>query len=456
MDNKDINEEQNDFEEENQEEILEDQKHTYINIQYIYNDGVMTGNDAIIENINIKNKERVNRKESKESIISDNKALISWITQNYANYSMILMIACTVFNEMPRDWIVKAADELFEIIHLDNEKQKDILAFSDMIEPMGLEICKGSLNMYGEWVEVDIIRLTDSEKRTEILSAFWNQCINLREKIIIWLNGFNGKKPYRMSKEAIDAVEIFASEDYCFFLNNIIFIIMCTKTMYADMLVARTLIKMKKKYENNVGEIIKQWAQKKDVHYLLTSMLVCIDAPLLNRDTLESAIKNYIHFGLNNIKNTNNQFISHAYDFYIVGQRITIFYKLLIHHMYLYLQDNRDIYIRSRQSLFFLLLFRADIEFTRYEKNKVPVFIQLCYIDDPIRVELCKIWETVWNCQALKEELYVWLAKYEDRTAAAGMSSQLEKFVEHAFGNICSNDIQKSICVKVRSKRKND
>lgn len=451
MDNKEIDKEQNDTNiEENQEEILEEQRNVYIYYQNIYNNGVMTGNDSIIENINIKSKEGLNRKNNKQSVTTNDKTLINWITQNYANYSMALMIACIVFNEMPRDWIVKAADDLFEKIHIDNEKEKGIYAFSDMIEPFGLEVCKGSLNMYGGLIEVDIIRLIDKEKRAKILSILWNQCLNLREKIIIWLNEFNGKRPYRMSKEAIVAVEIFSSEDYCFFVKRIIPIIMNNRTMYANMLMARTLTKMQKKYESNVVEMIKQWGQKRDVDYLLTTMLFCIDKPVFHKDTLECAIENYFKFGLDDYKNVKNQYYKHAFDLYAVGQRVAVFYKLLIHHLYERLLGKRGGILKSNVGIFFMLLFKADIEFTRYDNKKTPIFFQLSYINDEVRIELCKIWEIIWSYQRLKEEMYRYLARYENKVVEAGIESQLEKFIYYVFGNICSSDIQESICTKVR------
>lgn len=448
---------------ENIEEIIndaakDDKKNTYILYRTINNYGVMAGDESKFESIHIKDSGTKKKRKKAAFKLDDKEELSEWLTNNYEAYSMALIIAAAVFDSMPYSWVVQAADLLYEVFGGKEEKEKKTYGLSDTLCQFGVEICRGEMNTYTGKTPVEVVHLVETGYQERILRYFWRECPLLQERIINWLESYSMRKPFSMSKRAVAVIGTIVCWDYYFFLTNIVKRIHKDKSIYTDLLVAQIVIAVNKEetYKENIQNLLYIWSNEHRVHYLLTGLYACVELEDKD-DILENFIGRYINKVMKEIRyNESKEYLSNIFDFFAAGMRSFTFYRILIEKMYELVYE--DDFHRKKRDLcsLFLKLFHVDIYLAQFEKGEDAIFIKLCMANRALSVQLCYLWQIVWQCRDFRNSFYSMMALYDREVRKSKGCYSVEEFVEKALGEVCSEDTLMDICSKIHRRSKNE
>lgn len=440
-------------------EQQEDKKNTYILYRTINNYGVMAGDEARFENIRIRDPEGKKDARKSENVLEDERERHNWLEENYESYPMALMISVAVFDSKPYIWVVKAADRLFQSFGHKKEEEEQTYGMTDLLRCFGAEICQGEMNTYTGITPVQVVHLMKTEYREEILRFVWKECPRLHDKIIFWLESYSMQKPILMSRAAMEVTGMLVSWDYYFFLNNMVIKIQDEKSIDTDMLIAQIVIALNRNevYQKNVYNLLQVWSKDHRIHYLLTGLFVCVGLEDKN-DILEIIIERYIQNMMREIHNKKpGEYLLFGYDFFAVGMRAFTFYRILVEKMYAMLQERVTPRERKDICRLFLTLFSTDISLAQIEDKEEAIFIKLCMVQHDVRAKICFLWQAVWQCRDYRELFYTFLARYDRKINQAGTGCySMERFIDKAFGAVCTKEMCSDIISKIHRRSGNE
>lgn len=446
------------FDDESFEYDEEESDKKYIYVQYrIYNNhGVITGDNANFENINLKDLAAFKRKKKKDSILKDKNTMQQWFSDNYESYDMALIIATAAFNTFPDTWVVQASERLYELFE-NHEEANRSYALEEILSQCEAEICKGEMNTYTGKVDINIICLAKAEYQVQILKYIWQQYPQLKDKLMMWLQDYNAQAPISMSKRALEIMSKLACWDYYYFLNKMTPQIANDKSILTDMMIGQILIilNQEENYRQNVYNLLHSWCKERRIHYLLTTLFVCSQLQDKN-DILNDAITRYFQGTLEEMYSGNVlKYQINLYDFLGVGIRAYTFYRILIEQFY----DRifADTPVREKRNVYglFLRLFAIDISQSSPDKGDDVILIKLCMANHVANDQICYIWQMVWQCNYYKKILYSLMVRYDVKVYNTNSPYTIESFINKTLKNIYTKEMRKDICNKIHRRAGN-
>lgn len=434
----------------------DNKKDIVINYRIIHNHGIMAGDDASIENVKFNNAEKVDKKQKKKIILSDEKKFNEWLSENYETYSMALLIAAAVFDALPYEWIVQAAETLFQTFKPKKDLEEKIYGLTETLGWFGAVICKGELNTYTGTTQVEVVRLSKNEYQELILKYIWRECPKLHDNIMHWLEDYIFQRPLSMSKRAGDVIGQLVCWDYYYFLNNMTDRIQHENSMFTDMIIAQNVVALSKKdfYKKNVYHLLNAWSKKKNVHYLLSGLWVCAELTDKN-DIMENNISCYIYRAMQEIHKQNlGEYMQNIDEFFMTGVRAFSFYRILVEKIYEQVNGASSKKAKDVCTLF-LSLFAVDIKLAQIEDGEDALFIKLCMTKQAVSYQLCHIWQTVWRFRQYRQIFYTMMAMYVEKLGK-NTGNRLEKFINRAFEDICTEEVRNDICSKIHRRVHNE
>lgn len=439
-------------------EQQEEKKNIFIQYRIINNHGVISGDDTKIDNVQINDLKAEKEKRGQKNILADERQLNNWLEENYESYPMALIIASAVFDCLPKEWVVQAADSLYLLFKRSDEENNKRYGITDILYQFGARICQGKMNTYTGKIEVQVIQLAQKEYRREILKYFWRECPKLHNKIIVWLKDYSVGKRISMSRRANEIIGMLAEWDYYYFLYEMVSMIEHDKKVSTDMMFAQIMVSLNKNdtYHKNVHNLMVEWNKRNSVHYLLTNLFVCAELSD-KKDILENAIERYISNILKEMDVHNgNVYIDSIYDFFASGMRAFTFYRILIEKIYNRIYNKASVKEKRNICELFLRLFAVDISLTQFDKGEEAIFIKLCFTDREVSYQICCLWQLIWECRACRQMFYTLMAKYDNSVCLSDSEYKLESFVRKVFGNHCTSEMQRDICNKIHRRAKNE
>ncbi len=437
----------------------DDRKNIYIQYRIVNNHGIMASDNAQIEKIYAGGQEEVREKEkaTKRNIFSDESKRNKWLMENYEAYPMALMIAVAVFDTMPYMWVMRAAEDLYETFENKSDKEEKRYGITETLSQFGAVICKGELNTYTGITPIDIVKLEQKILQETILKYIWIECPQLQDVIMSWLEKRYMGKTISMSKRAGEIMGQLACWDYHYFLNHMVNQIRRKNSITTDMMIAQVVRVLDKRndFQENIYKLLDNWSKERNIHYLLTGLLVCVGQKNKN-DILETIISCYIDRTMEELRGEKyGEYLQCGSDFFAAGMRAFTFYRILIEKIYELASGNSSPRNIRDVSRLFWILFCIDTQFARYEEGEDAVFIRIAMQDDPTGARLRYLWQMVWRDRLNRENFYNLLAEY-DKEASQMPNYSLEKFIQKAFWGICDEEGQIDICSKIRRRSGNE
>lgn len=428
-----------------------------IYIQNLYDiSGIYAGDHATFENIELNSTKK--KKSNHENILETEKKFCSWLKDNYQLYSMALMIASAVFEQLPYEWIVQAAEELYLSFEEPKGEAGKRYAITELLDEFCAEICPAAMNTYTGKVSIEVISFENEEYPKKILEYVWRECPQLHEKIVLWLKSYSMDRHRKMSAKACQAFSWLAYKDYYYFQSQMIGMVERDKSIGTDMLVAKTMLFLNeyREYQTNVQNLMNCWNEDYNIHYLLINLLICAEQ---NEKTqiLQYAIHRYVYEAIKAIEQKqNNQWLKNIYNFYASGMRAYTFYRILIEKMYELMCRSTSQSQKTDICDLFLRMFAVDIDLLKYEKGKDAILIKLCLSKNQVNEKICYLWQMVWRYRSFRQAFYKLLAAYIKKQQCDNSTEHLKKFIEKALGTICTEEIQRDICLKIQRRIENE
>lgn len=386
-----------------------------------------------------------------EAIAGDKRALSAWLTENYESYSMSLLTAGAVFEELPYLWIVEAADRLFASFgdrELEKEKETDR---EQKIRRFGARIIQGEMDTCMGMVSITVLEWKDKSWPERILRCLWMEFPGIRDKVTRWLEACILEERLSISKRAAAALGRFAYWDHSYFFHNMAPAMMSKDSISDDMKTARILLSWNR-YEGGPEEldkILSGWSNRKNVHYLLTVLLVC--AELEDRtETMENAAKQFIQEALKEIRDQRQgEYLNHIFDFFAAGVRHAAYYKAMIKAMYCESVPKPSTETADALSGLLLCLFAADIFLARWKDGEEAMLIKLCFANRETSEQLCFLWRLVWSCEDRREDFCRLLGTYVSLAGKQSCERKLRSFVKIAAGENSTSEVCEDIVTNI-------
>ncbi|MCH5265494.1 MAG: hypothetical protein J1F02_06315 [Lachnospiraceae bacterium] len=428
----------------------------YRDVYMTNNSGVMVKDNASVQEINFSQVLNKNSKESECTVVENSEHLRQWILHNYYTMGVPYLISCAVFYNMPYMWICEAAKALSLLLYsTENNVEKRIFSQQD-IKEFGAEIYRADINTGSGKSKMDFVRFLKSSYPDIIMKCIWNQFPEMREVITNWLKRcmlFNKKIMFRRVN---DVLSMLAQEDYYYFVNYIVQQLYDEKDIHADMGLTRIILSLyeAENHKENSKKLVNQWSERKEVHHLLTVMLICNER-VEQKTNLNKAIHNYLDGLFRSIlRNRENDFSRRMYDFFAIGMRNFTFYRIIIEEIYEFAKLQKT---QKEAVKLFLLLFSCDVTLAKITKEEA-IFVKLVYSNSVIRTKLCELWRMAWNKHAFREIFYLELGRCfvnrgDDREC------EIERFIASAFFELESEykeDLEIKIVQQCRRLDKNE
>lgn len=131
-------------------------------------------------------------------------------------FSMAIMIASAVFECLPYQWVLQAAEKLYESFDKKEEEEKQS-GITYILSQFGAKICQGEIYTYTGKTQIEVVRFLKKEYSEKILKFIWREYPHLQDKIVLWLKEYGIRRPMSMSKRANQIMGLLAHWDYYFF-----------------------------------------------------------------------------------------------------------------------------------------------------------------------------------------------------------------------------------------------
>lgn len=432
-----------------------DKKNIIIQYRIDNNYGIISGSNAKFENIYMKGQTlKESEKENSDDVLSDQKLLSQWITDNYQSNLVSFLVSCIVFDGLPHLWIEEAAGKLYGLLNPEDKTTGTIITERNLAE-IGLLKRDGELNTHTGKIKVKIIQLREKEYRSKALDCIWKEFLPMREKIVLWLKSYTYSSGILMSKRATQTMGELASLDYYYFMKDMINLVLKNDNIVNDITIAQILISLNQydEYKENANNMLRNWSRCDGVHFLLTNLITC--AGLEDKKTiLEDTVCNYLEKAFAGIEEEiENAYLRHIYDFFACGMRKVRFYRIIVNWMYEKMCDNVSNKRTRDISEFFLRIFIADCSLMRSDANENAILIALCSTREDSE-KLCYLWRSIWNCWDYKESFYNLLGKYSSQ--AKKNDSEMKEFIRRILGTEYSEVLGNDILYRIHRAQKRE
>lgn len=405
------------------------------NLNLIYhNDGIVTGNNANMQEIDIQKegymnpKQEQTRSDDTNCFIANHDTLMAWFTEHYEDYEMAFIIALAVFEKMPYLWVYTIAEDLYALLEQGkegNQSVKEKIANTNRINNIGAKTYPGIVLNHTGKTENIFICFQSAEYFRNILECVWDEYIFLRETMIKWLAEYISDQNYSKAIRAIKALAIFAQLDFDYFNREVIPKLFSKKSFMSDYAIAQIFLQVNhnEKYQKNIENIYLHWAKLPNIHYIFTALMIGI-ANKWTQSIMEIAIERYLHKMIQEISNgTTKEYVSELSTFFSIGQRKAVYFKAIVAVLY----DELKMYEGWRQRFlrisvgmcFFSLLCvdnsQSNIDVQNMEKHKEMIFVKMCLISNDsvdTTLKVRQLWKFIWTNKELRGSTRALLEQY--------------------------------------------
>lgn len=417
--------------------------------EYLTNNGVMAGDGARFNDVNFSASQNKRGQGDEIPIVEDSEKLEEWISENYNTMKVSYLIACSVFYFMPYIWITEAAENLAISLHGKNDVQPNIFPQQNLRE-FGAETYKDTLNSNIGKTEVDYVRFLREEYAENILNCIW-KFPSIRNQLTVWLTDCMLSKRSTMSYRASMVFAHLAKQDFHFFAHTITKHLFKRQNILVDMGLARTVLQLNadEEFQRNIDNLIKQWSRMAQRHYHLVVLLICTGKKE-KINYIKSAVESYLDRILQEFENDEDcdHMIQSIRDFFLVGMRDYMFYRILIERLYHYTLDHEK---KDYICVIFIIMFLVDIDYSSFEEDykKEAVFVKLAYSPNQVRSKLCALWHMSWRISGLRKQFYLELGRYFARIPESERKKRIVQFVEAVFATYCDADYRTDIVKRI-------
>lgn len=396
------------------------------------NNGIIAGDNANFQNVVFEKRKEEQNQDVYEGLSDKPEQLEQWITNHYDQFDVAFLVACATFHDMPYSWINESSEALYNFFGQNEKNSIEKTSRSQNIQTFGAEICPGKMSTYIGKIEVDCVCFSKDSQISTILKTIWNEFPQLRKVIVLWLKKTIVKGQKTMSDRARDILSYLSGLDFYYFSHKMIDLIIQEKTINDDLILVQiiSVLYQKPQYEDKLEHMLKNWSKSQNVHYLLTTMLVCVTTAEKNK-YLQYAIHTYTTQLFDAIrKGKANAFFHNRLSFFAAGMRKVIFYRILIEELYEIGRQNDSVQARSDFCLLFFELFRIDVMLSDFEENQEneSIFIKLVSIKSSFQEKLCVLWNMLWQKKNYRMLMYDFLGQY-----FALMPQQMRRQRIHSF-----------------------
>lgn len=427
----------------------------YIDYRNEINNGIHIGDHATMNDINFhtfaaKDDAAHN---TAFSLAKDSKKMADWISKNYFKPSLAFLITIAAFNEMPYNWIIEEKENLYLCL-IKNEAGKpsyEVEAIEKTLWEIGAETCDGEISDYAGKREEKFIKYRDNEDANRIIEYVWTQFPNLKAPILEWFIKHieAGRSIY--AKRITAVLSLLASKDYGYFVNHIIPRLYQAENVSVDITLSQILNELMKRQRESVISMLTHWSTQNRVHPLLTVLLVARE---MNdgEKILRQAINTYLHVIHSGNHKKENQFLSHLIDFFAVGVRKVVFYRLLIEELHGLFFKGTNSKISYENLDLFLSLIWIDVFLScgNDKKQEEAILIKMCIVENSAKNKLCQIWNKVWKTHSYRSEFYQVLGQYYKQLQDEALRKHLLAFLDMILGKEVSTEKKLDIYGKIK------
>lgn len=416
------------------------------------NNGITIGDNATMGDINFRtyNTKDIQHNDA-GSLAKDSVKLGQWISENYSKPSLALLITIAVFDEMPYNRIVEEKEDLYGYLIGEEKPVYEAKAIERRLLEIGAEVCDGEISDYAGKRHERFIRYQDSEDANKIIQYIWLQFPNLKMPILKWFLKHikTGRSIY--AKKITSVLSVLASIDYDYFVNRIIPRLYQEKNISVDITLSQILNQLVESHRESIISMLTHWSMQERVHPLLVTLLVTREMNS-GQKILRQAMNTYLHVIYYENHKKVNEFLTYIIDFFAVGVRKAVFYRLLIEELYdLFFQEG---WLKNRYKNLdlFLGLFWIDVFLScgGDEKKEEPVLIKMCVVENGAKNKLCQIWNKMWKTHSYRVEFYQALGEYYRLLKNEIIGERILLFLDMILGEDVSREKKYDIYIKIK------
>lgn len=424
----------------------------YVDYRNEINNGINIGDNATLQDINFNTQSTKNsQKDNMLSLAKDNHKMSEWISRNYFKPAIALLITTAVFNEMPYNWIIEEKDKLYNYLVGKEKQVNEVEAVEKTLYEIGAEICDGEVSDYAGKREEKFIRYQDNEDANKIIEYIWIQFPNLKMPILKWFIKYieAGRGIYVKRISAV--MSLLAKKDYSYFVNDIISHLYKKENISVDITLSQILNDLFENQRESVFSMLEHWSTQKRVHPLLTVLLVARETDG-GEKILRQAMNTYLQVVYYGDYKKEEQFLIHLFDFFAVGVRKVVFYRILIEELYdLFFKEGWG-ENRSKNLDLFLSFLWIDIFLSCGSDNKKEeaILIKMCVAENTVKNKLCQIWNKLWNTHIYRIEFYEILGEYYKQLEKEILRKRILVFLDMILGDSVSREKKYNIYLKIK------
>lgn len=424
----------------------------YVEYRNEINNGINIGDNATMQDINFHTQGTKNsQKDNMLSLAKDNKKMSDWISRNYFKPAITLLITTAVFNEMPYNLIIEEKKNLYYYLVGKEKQVYEVEAVEKTLCEIGAEICDGEISDYAGKRNEKFIRYQDNEDANKIIEYIWIQFPNLKMPILKWfINHIEAGRGIYV-KRITTVMSLLALKDYSYFVNNIIPCLYQRENISVDITLSQILNKLLESQRESVVSMLVHWSTQKRVHPLLTVLLVARETDG-GEKILRRAMNTYLYVVYYGDYKKEEQFLIHLFDFFAVGVRKVVFYRILIEELYDLFFKERWGENRYKNLDLFLSFLWIDISLSCGSNNKKEeaILVKMCVAENTVKNKLCQIWNKLWKTHMYRTEFYQILREYYKQLENETLRKRILVFFDMILGDDVSREKKYDIYMKIK------
>ncbi len=424
----------------------------YVEYRNEINNGINIGDNATMQDINFHTQSTKNsQKDNMLSLAKDNKKMSDWISRNYFKPAIALLITTAVFNEMPYNWIIEEKEKLYYYLVGKEKQVYEVEAVEKTLYEIGAEICDGEISDYAGKRNEKFIRYQDNEDANKIIGYIWIQFPNLKMPILKWFIKHIEAGRGIYVKRITDVMSLLALKDYSYFVNNIITYLYKKENVSVDITLSQILNELLESQRESVVSMLAHWSTQKRVHPLLTVLLVTRETDG-GEKILRRAMNTYLHVVYYGDYKKEEQFLIHLFDFFAVGVRKVVFYRILIEELYDLFFKEGWAENRYKNLDLFLSFLWIDIFLSCGSDNKKEeaILVKMCVAENTVKNKLCQIWNKLWKTHVYRTEFYQILGEYYKQLENELLRKRILMFLDMILGDGVSREKKYDIYIKIK------
>jgi len=424
----------------------------YIEYRNEINNGISIGNNATMKDINFHTcSTKETQYDNIVSLAKDNKKMAAWISENYSKPPLALLITIAVFNEMPYNWIIDEKEILYGYLAAQEKITYEVEAVEKTLFEIGAEICDGEISDYAGKRTEKFIRYQNNEDANKIIEYVWMQFPDLKILILNWFIKHikTGRSIY--VKRITHVLSWLSTKDYGYFVNHIIPRMYQEENISVDITLSQILSQLMESQRESVVSMLAHWSKQERVHPLLTVLLVTRETDGEEK-ILRQAMNTYLYVIYYGSYKKEQQFLNHLVDFFAVGIRKVVFYRLLIEELYdMFFKEGR-MKNKYKDLDLFLSLFLIDIILScgNDKKKEEAILIKMCVVENAAKNKLCEIWNKMWKTHRYRANFYQVLGEYYKRLQNEILRKRILVFLDIVLGDSVSREKKYDIYIKIK------